>query len=92
MSVSSTEMAAFFNDMRNGTYKCGFCGGEEFIGNNIGEHVATLRIPASADEALPATGAHPFLSFSCIKCGNSTFFHVQQFNAWRDKKSRQEQK
>ncbi|WP_425069043.1 hypothetical protein [Reyranella sp.] len=88
MAVTSSEMAAFFEEMKNGTYKCGFCGREEFVGNDIQQNTAVLQLPASLDVApAPLAGSHAFLSISCANCGNATFFHINQFMAWRAKKT-----
>lgn len=86
MPISNEEIRDFFDDMKNGTYKCAFCGNEAFMGNNIGGDAANLLIPASPDTESPATGSHPFITITCTNCGDTTFFHLNQFNAWRAKK------
>lgn len=85
MPISLKEFNSFFEAMRNGTYKCAFCGNETFTGNVIDNAASTvveakMIIPAGPDNT--ATGTHQFYSFSCKKCGRTDFFHSNQVEEW----------
>jgi len=85
MTVTLKDFDAFFEAMRNGSYKCAFCGTERFKSNAVIGPAAMLvearLIVAAAADGL-ATGAHAFYSASCGKCGRTDFFHANQVEQW----------
>jgi predicted nucleic-acid-binding Zn-ribbon protein len=91
MVVSQEDFIRFFEAMKNGTYKCPFCGHERFGVNLVAaipssprpeSPTAVLSLQASIDpDGLPL-GPHQFYSFSCLNCGRSDFFHRNQVWAW----------
>jgi predicted nucleic-acid-binding Zn-ribbon protein len=74
--------------MKNGTYKCPFCGNEQFGANTLSvpgqltSVTALLGIPSSADPGANPTAMHSFYTFSCLKCGHTDFFHRMQVDQW----------
>ena len=87
MPMSQADFQQFFLEKRNGTYKCPFCGREEFTVNvaSIGASptetiMAELLIRSEAEE-LPDMGAVACYSFSCVNGGHTDFFHRNQIDA-----------
>jgi len=85
MTVTLQDFDAFFEAMRNGSYRCAFCGSVTFKSNALecapGQLVeAKLMIAAAADKL--ATGTHDFYSSSCARCGRTDFFHANQVEQW----------
>jgi len=91
MPLTIADFGAFFEAMRNGTYKCSFCGNETFTVNVLDIQpqkpedttVALLLVPAGPEKV--PTDAHEFYSFSCLRCGRTDFFHFNQVRAWIEK-------
>jgi predicted nucleic-acid-binding Zn-ribbon protein len=85
MTVTLQDFDAFFEAMRNGHYKCVFCGNETFKSNALERSPkqlveAKLLIAATAENL--ATGTHDFYSSSCARCGRTDFFHANQVEQW----------
>jgi predicted nucleic-acid-binding Zn-ribbon protein len=89
MPQAAREFIRFFQAKKNGTFKCVFCGNEEFVTNvaapapikadddpPIAEH--RIFAPASDDTA---KGEHVYYVASCSNCGHSNFFHRSQVEA-----------
>lgn len=95
MALTGEEFGRFFEEMKNGTYKCPFCGNEDFSGNVMTHApgappvMSALHVAASQESDAQPTERHVFYSFSCRKCGHTDFFHENQVEAWRASKKGQ---
>lgn len=82
MSFTLKDFEEFFLAKKNGTYKCTFCGKQEFAVNLVSDRiVAKHSIPSTASDGV-LTHEHDFYSISCTNCGHADFFHNNQVKAW----------
>jgi predicted nucleic-acid-binding Zn-ribbon protein len=90
MSLTHRQFGEFFDAKKNGTYKCPFCGCEEFAAN-VAVHAAALPTPDSpmavhavfaATEDGSSRGSHQYYSMSCSNCGHTDLFHKMQVDQW----------
>ena len=88
-----SEFREFFEEKkRDSVYVCIFCGNAGFSVGTYGPtapQTAALLSAAFApwSPAPSDTLPHTFYSISCDNCGRTDFFHVNQIDAWKAKKS-----
>ena len=96
MPITVAEFGVFFEQKKNGTYKCSFCGNEQFMPTAAVFHgtegalppyspdapMGFHTIPVGRDKTDIPLGAHAYYGLACTNCGRTDFFHSRLVDQW----------